>query len=88
MLNDFDLALQGFHLTTAEILYHMPDHPLILQTYIWQEFDVPPEFPKLMNFIHFWNMNIEGRIKRVQVAYAGHLAAPRIQALPISFELH
>ena len=39
--------LEGFSLTTAEILYRLPDYPRLLQSYIWQDYDVAPEFPKL-----------------------------------------
>ena len=31
------LQLRDYRLTTAEILYHMPDHPKLLQSYVWQE---------------------------------------------------
>ena len=35
--------LKGFSLTTAEILYKMPDHPSLLQSYIWQDYDLSPQ---------------------------------------------
>jgi hypothetical protein len=34
--DDFRLRMAGFGLTTANILYHLPDHPGILQSFIWQ----------------------------------------------------
>ena len=37
------LQLKQYRLTTAEILYHMPDHPSLLQSYLWQEYDLAPE---------------------------------------------
>ena len=43
-----------WRLTTAEILYHMPDHPGVLQTFIWQKIDLAPEFPELTRFLDFW----------------------------------
>ena len=36
------LQLKQYRLTTAEILYHMPDHPSLLQSYLWQEYDLAP----------------------------------------------
>ena len=35
-----ELMLKGYGLTTARILYHLPDHPHLLQTFIWQEYDL------------------------------------------------
>ncbi len=60
-----------WQLTTAEILYHMPDHPAVLQTFIWQDFDLAPEFPELRRFLAFWRREIEGRLHSVRVATAG-----------------
>ena len=44
---DFRAQLAGFSLTTAEILYRLPDHPSLLQSFIWQDYDVHPRFPRL-----------------------------------------
>lgn len=46
---DFVLQLEGYGLATAEILYRMPDHPGLLQTYLWQEYDLCPRFPNSTN---------------------------------------
>jgi len=50
--------LEGFSLTTAEILYRLPDYPRLLQSYIWQDYDVAPEFPKLVDFLDYWAPSI------------------------------
>jgi uncharacterized protein Usg len=60
--------LQGYRLTTAEILYHLPDHPAVLQSYIWQALDLAPAYPVLHGFLDFWRREIEGRLHSVRVA--------------------
>jgi uncharacterized protein Usg len=55
-------------LTTAEIIYHLPDHPLLLQNFIWQDIDIPPEFPVLHRFLDFWNRNLDSKVHSVIVA--------------------
>ncbi len=60
--------LDGYRLTTAEILYHLPDHPGVLQTFIWQELDLAPQFPVLHKFLDFWSREIEGKLHSVRVA--------------------
>jgi uncharacterized protein Usg len=70
-MTKFELSLRGYRLTTAEILYHMPDHPAVLQTFIWQEFDIAPKFPVLNKFLAFWERDIEGRLHSVRVAARG-----------------
>ena len=54
-------------LTTAEIVYHLPDHPDILQTYIWQGMDLAPEYPALRKFLAFWRRELEGKVHSVRV---------------------
>lgn len=63
------IQLRDYRLTTAEILYHLPDHPSLLQTYLWQEYDHAPEFPALHRFLGFWVKEIEGRLHSVRVAH-------------------
>jgi len=63
--------LQGYRLTTAEILYHLPDHPGVLQSYIWQELDIAPRFPVLHKFLDFWTRELEGKLHSVRVASVG-----------------
>ena len=60
--------LHGYRLTTAEILYHLPDHPAVLQSYIWQELDIAPRFPVLHRFLDFWSREIEGKLHSVRIS--------------------
>ena len=65
-----DLMLRGWRLTTAEILYRMPDHPALLQSYVWQELDLIPDFPALKKFLAFWESHLEGRLHSVKVCHS------------------
>ena len=67
-MSDLALQLKDYRLTTAEILYRLPDHPALLQSYIWQELDIAPEFPVLHKFLTFWERHIEGKLFKVRVA--------------------
>ncbi|OHB20365.1 MAG: hypothetical protein A2854_01270 [Parcubacteria group bacterium RIFCSPHIGHO2_01_FULL_56_18] len=62
-------------LATAEILYRMPDHPLLLQAYIWQELDEPPRFPVLKGFLDFWEAKLDGKLHSVKVTSSGLFVA-------------
>ena len=68
---EFACQLQGYDLTTAEIMYRMPDFRSLLQTYIWQDYDLAPKFPKLIKFLDFWSHNLDGPLASVRVAHAG-----------------
>lgn len=70
-----DNVNEAWRLTTAEILYHLPDHPLLLQSYTWQEVDLVPDFPQLKKFLNFWERELEGRLHSVQVAFCENLRA-------------
>ena len=87
-MTDFDLMLRGYRLTTAEILYHMPDHPGLLQSFIWQEFDMAPKFPALQKFLHFWTGNLDGKLHSVRVAARGLIAPSELTMASGEFTLH
>jgi uncharacterized protein Usg len=61
---------EGYGLTTAQIIYRIPDHRELLQEFIWQRYDTFPEFPGLGSFLAFWEEKIEGPIHSVTVAHA------------------
>jgi uncharacterized protein Usg len=67
---DFRRQLDGYSLATAEILYRMPDARNLLQTYIWQDYDLAPRFPNLMKFLNFWTHELDGPIHSVRLAHA------------------
>jgi uncharacterized protein Usg len=73
---DFRRQLAGYSLTTAEIFYRMPDAQNILQTFIWQQYDLAPRFPELRKFLRFWTRELDGPIHSVRLAHAA-LIRPR-----------
>ena len=83
-----DRQLRGYRLTTAEIDYWRPDHPLLLQQYIWQELDLAPHFPVLSGFLDFWERELDGKLHRVTVATAGLIQPAEYRWVDHTLELH
>lgn len=86
--HSFALRMQGYSLTTAEILYRMPDHPGILQTYVWQDYDMAPRFPKLQGFLTFWQENLDGPLYRIRVAHKRLISPKEFRFTNGEFRLH
>ena len=84
----FYRQLQGCSLVTASILYRMPDHPAILQSYIWQEYDLAPRFPELRRFLDFWTRSLDGPLHSVTVAHAVLFKPAEIQFSKGEWQLH
>jgi uncharacterized protein Usg len=80
--------LEGFSLTTAEILYRLPDYRRLLQSYIWQDFDLAPKFPKLLRFLDFWAANLDGPLYRVRVAHRRLIAPQEFRFIDGELRLH
>jgi uncharacterized protein Usg len=74
------VQLENYRLTTAEIIYHLPDHPSVLQSYTWQDYDLAPDYPVLRRFLDFWRRSIEGRLHSVQVASTRLISPGEIRA--------
>jgi uncharacterized protein Usg len=84
----FRRQLEGYGLTTAEIVYRRPDHPWLLQSYIWQEYDLFPDFPHLKRFLVFWKNNLEGRLHSVAVGHSRLFGPAQIRSIDGEFRLH
>lgn len=84
----FQRQVQGYGLTTAEILYRRPDHPWLLQSYIWQDYDLCPKFPTLQKFLLFWQTKLDGTLHSVKVAHSALIRPAEFRALGDEFRLH
>ena len=84
----FQRQMEGYGLTTAQILYRRPDHPWLLQTYVWQDYDLCPEFPELQGFLRFWRRSLEGILHSVTVAHSSLIKPAELRAIGSEFRLH
>ena len=88
MTNDMAMQLKGYGMTTAQILYRMPDHPAILQTYLWQHYDLCPHFPELNRFLEFWKRELEGPLHSVTIAHARLVKPAELRSVDGVFRLN
>ena len=87
-MNVLELQLNDYRLTTAEIIYHLPDHPGLLQSYIWQDYDLAPKDPVLHRFLNFWEDNLDGALHSVSVGSVPIITAPKTRAVAACLTLH
>ncbi len=80
--------LDGYRLATAEIIYHMPDHPGLLQSFIWQHYDKAPDYPRLNRFLVYWHREIEAVLHSVTVGRKQLIEPPKVTAAAAHFSLH
>ena len=85
---DFKRQLAGYGLTTANILYRLPDHPNLLQTYVWQNYDLAPVFPELHKFLDFWTRELEGPLHSVKVAHQRLVSPSEVRMIETEFALN
>ncbi len=85
---DLHEQLMGYRLTTAEILYHLPDHPALLQTFTWQLMDREPDYPRLHHFLDFWSRNLDGKLHSVRIANRQLVSAAEVRHVRHLRDLH
>lgn len=85
---DFSRQLAGYALATAEITYHMPDARNLLQIYIWQDYDMAPEFPGLKKFLAFWQRELDGPIHSVRLTHAQLLRPLELRHVDHELTIH
>lgn len=78
-MTELERQLRGSRLTTAEVLYFMPDHPALLQRFLWQTDDVAPEFPRVHRFLEFWRLEIQAVIHSVTVSAVGLVTPAKLR---------
>ncbi|HEX4043491.1 MAG TPA: aspartate-semialdehyde dehydrogenase [Xanthobacteraceae bacterium] len=82
------IANLNYRLTTAEILYHLPDHPHVLQSFVWQQMDLAPDFPALHRFLTHWRTAIVAKLHSVTVAETPLLSHADLRHASVSLQLH
>lgn len=88
MTTEFERRLHGATLLTAEVLYYMPDHPRLLQTFMWQMVDEAPRFPRLAQFLDHWRREICAVIHSVRVASGEPLTPPAWRKMASLIRMH
>lgn len=78
----------AYRLTTAEILYHLPDHPHLLQSFVWQQMDLAPDFPALQRFLLHWRTGIMAKLHSVTVAHTPILSRAELRHASVSLHLN
>lgn len=66
---DTELMLKGYGLTTAELYYRLPDYRNVLNSFVWQLYDLAPDYPRLFEFIDFWKEEIDGPLHSVRFTH-------------------
>ena len=88
MTNDMAMQLKGYGMTTAQILYRMPDHQQFLQTYIWQHYDLAPDFPEMHRFLDFWQAKLDGPLHSVRYSNQRLIGPNEWRRVEGEFKLH
>ena len=87
-MSETELMLRGYGLTTAKLFYRMPDYKNVLNTFVWQEYDLAPDHPKLFEFIEFWLDTIEGPLHSVQYTHRKLLSSGEWRQIVGEFTVH
>jgi uncharacterized protein Usg len=85
---DFQAQLGGKRLTTAEVLFYMPDHPALLQSFLWQTLDEAPDFPRIQRFLLFWRREIDAVIHSVQISSVQEITPGRLRPVTLLAKLN
>ncbi|WP_264213525.1 usg protein [Leisingera thetidis] len=86
--SETELMLKGYGLTTAEFTYHMPDHIHVLNTFVWQEYDLAPDHPRLFEFIEFWHREIDGPLHSVRFNHRKMIGPGEWRNVVGEFQIH
>lgn len=86
--SELERQLDGYGLTTAHILYRIPDFESLLQTYVWQDYDLAPDFPEMRKFLDFWQTRLDGALHSVRYAHQRLIGPHEWRWIEGEFKLH
>ena len=86
--SETELMLKGYGLTTAELFYRMPDFKRVLNSFVWQEYDLAPDHRRLFDFIEFWQREIEGQLHSVRFTHRKLIGPGEWRNMVGEFTLH
>ncbi|SCB45349.1 usg protein [Rhizobium lusitanum] len=86
--SDLERQLTGYGLTTAHILYRIPDFESVLQTYVWQDYDLAPDFPEMQKFLNYWQANLDGPLHSVRYTHQLLIGPSEWRRVEGEFKLH
>lgn len=86
--SDMERQLQGYGLTTAHILYRIPDFESVLQTFIWQDYDLAPDFPQMTKFLDFWQTKLDGPLHSVRYCHRRLIGPSEWRQINGEFKIH
>ena len=87
-MSETELMLNGYGLTTAEMFYRIPDYQHVLNSYIWQGYDLAPDHPKLFEFVEFWQNELDGPLHSVRLTHRKQIAPGTWRRVTGEFTLH
>ena len=59
--------IRRWTLATVQVIYHIPDHIHLLNEFSWQTKDRVPEYPRIHEFLDYWDKHIDGPIKEAYI---------------------
>jgi uncharacterized protein Usg len=61
----------------------MPDHPSLLQSFVWQTLDLAPQYPRIHRFLDFWRREIDAVIHSVRLATGETIAPAKLNSVDL-----
>ena len=83
-----ELMLKAYGLTTAELFYRIPEYRNVINSFVWQDYDLAPDYPQLFKFIEVWQAKIEGPLHSVRLTHRKLIAAGEGRSLVGEFRVN
>ena len=63
------MKFEDHRLVTAKIFYRVPGNPELIDTFMWEQLDRVPDFPKLNDFLNYWRKEIKYELHCIETSY-------------------
>ena len=57
-------------IVTISIFYYRPDATYLVNEFVWQTFDIVPEYPRIRKFLDHWRTDVQARIQEIYLLHS------------------
>ena len=59
--------IEKWTIASVQVVYYIPDYLSIVNEFVLQTEDQKPKYPRITEFLDYWDKNIDGPIKEVYI---------------------
>jgi len=62
-----EIIFKKWTIASVQVVYYIPDYWSLVNEFIWQTEDRLPDYPRITEFLDYWDKHIDGPMKEAYI---------------------